>query len=57
MIQDFRQSSEALRLSQVSKMLRQLSGQIQVTARLLKDKKYAFNLCLFRRDQGPHTLC
>ena len=28
MMQDFRQSSEAVDLSQVSKMLRQLSGQI-----------------------------
>ena len=28
MMQDFRQSSEAVRLSQVSKMLRQLTGQI-----------------------------
>ena len=48
-MQDFWQSSEAVGLSQVRKMLRQLTGQI-----LLRYKNTY--LRLFRPDQGPHTV-
>ena len=45
-MQDFRQSSEAISLSQVSKMLRHsLNYKIRHT-----------HLRLFRPDQGPHTV-
>ena len=53
MMQYFRQSSEALRLSQVSKMLRQLTGQI--SAHYSSSKIRNTHLRLFRPDQGPHT--
>ena len=54
MMQDFRQSSEAVGLSQVSKMLRQLSGQI--SAYYFSSKIRNTHLRLFRPDQGPHTV-
>ena len=46
MMHDFRQSSEALRLSQVSKMLLQLSGQI--SAHCSSSEIRNTHLCLFR---------
>ena len=46
---DFRQSSEALRLSQVSKMLLQLSGQI--SAHCSSSEIRNTHLCLFRPDR------
>ena len=49
MMHDFRQSSEALRLSQVSKMLLQLSGQI--SARCSSSEIRNTHLCLFRPDR------
>ena len=50
MMQDFRQSSEAVALSQVSKMSRQL------TPHYSSSKKINTHLPLFfRPDQGPHT--
>ena len=55
MMHDFRQSLEAFRLSQVSKMLRQLSGQI--SAHCSSSKIRNTHLCLFRPDQGSHTVC
>ena len=36
MMQDFRQSPEAVGFSQVSKMLRQLTGQFKLTTLLLR---------------------
>ena len=53
MIQVFRQSLEAVGLSQVCKMLRQLTGQI--IAHYSSSKIRKTHLCLFRLDQGPHT--
>ena len=47
MIRDFWQSSEAVGLSQVSKMLRQLTGQI--SAHYLSSK-------IRSPDQGPHIV-
>ena len=49
MMHDFRQSSEALRLSQVSKMLLQLSGQI--SAHCSSSEIRNTHLCLFRLDR------
>ena len=54
MIQDFWQSSEAVGLSQVSKMLRQLTGQI--SAHYPSSKIRKTHLRLFRPHQGPHTV-
>ena len=54
MMQDFRQSSEAVGFSQVSKMLRQLTGQI--SAHYSSSKIRNTHLPLFRLDQGPHTV-
>ena len=54
MMQDFWQCSEAVSLSQVSKMLRQLSGQI--SAHCSSSKIRNIHLSLFRPDQGPHTV-
>ena len=48
MIHDFRQSSEALRLSQVSRMLLQLSGQI--SAHCSSEIRNTHS-CLFRPDR------
>ena len=57
MMQNFRQSSEAVGLSQVSKMLRQLTGQISARYSSSKrQKKINTRLRLFRPDQGPHTV-
>ena len=47
MMHDFRQSSEALRLSQVSKMLLQLSGQISAHCSS-SEIRNTLHLCLFR---------
>ena len=49
MMHDFRQSSKALRLSQVSKMLLQLSGQI--SAHCSSSEIRNTHLCLFRPDR------
>ena len=49
MMHDFRQSSEALRLSQVSKMLLQISGQI--SAHCSSSEIRNTHLCLFRPDR------
>ena len=54
MMQDFGQSSEAVGFSQVSKMLRQLTGQI--SAHYSSSKIRNTHLPLFRPDQGPHTV-
>ena len=54
MMQDFRQSSEAVGLSQVSKMLEQLTGQI--SAHHSSSKIRNTHLPLFRTDQGQHTV-
>ena len=54
MIRDFWQSSEAVGSSQVSKMLRQLTGQI--SAHYPSSKIRNTHLRLFRSDQGPHTV-
>ena len=54
MMQVFRQSLEAVGLSQVCKMLRQLTGQIP--AHYSSSKIRNTHLCLFRLDQGPHTI-
>ena len=54
MIQDFWQSSEAVGLSQVSKMLRQLTGQI--SAHYPSSEIRNTHLRLFRPNQGPHTV-
>ena len=51
MMQDFRQSSETIGLSQVSKMLRQPTGQI--SAHHFSSKIITSHL---RPDQGPHTV-
>ena len=54
-MQDFRQSSEAVGLSQVSKLLRQLTGQI--SAHYYSSKMgNTGHLLRFRPDQGPHTV-
>ena len=53
MIQVFRQSLEAVGLSQVCKMLRQLTGQI--IAHYSSSKIRKTHLCLSRLDQEPHT--
>ena len=49
MMHDFRQSSKALRLSQVSKMLLQLSGQI--SAHCSSSEIRNTHLCLFHPDR------
>ena len=49
MMHDFRQSLEALRLSEVSKMLLQLSGQI--SAHCSSSEIRNTHLCLFRSDR------
>ena len=54
MMQDFWQCSEAVGLSQVSKMIRQLSGQI--SAHCSSSKIRNTHLSLFHPDQGPHTV-
>ena len=54
MMQDLRQSSEALCFSLVSKMLRQLTGQI--SAHYSSSKIRNTHLRLFRPDRGPHTV-
>ena len=54
MMQDFRQSSEAVDLSQVSNMLRELTGQILAHYSSFEIKNT--HLRLFRPDQGPHTV-
>ena len=54
MMQDFRQSSEAVGLSQVSKILRQLTGQI--SAHYSSSRIRNTHLRLFRPDQEPHLL-
>jgi len=53
MTQDLRQSSEAVGLSQVSKMLRQLTGQISAH---YSSSKINTHLRLFRPDEGPHAV-
>ena len=53
-MQGFWQSSEAVGLLQVSKMLRQLTGQI--SAQYSSSKIKNTHLRLFRPDQGPHTV-
>ena len=55
MMQDFRQSSEAVGLSQVSKLLRQLTGQISAHYSSSKMRNTG-HLRRFRPDQGPHTV-
>ena len=50
MMHDFRQSSDALRLSQVSKMLLQLSGQISAHCSS-SEIRNTLHLCLFRPDR------
>ena len=50
MMHDFRQSSETLRLSQVSKMLLQLSGQIPAHCSC-PEIRNTLHLCLFRPDR------
>ena len=54
MMQDFRQSSEAVGFSQISKMLRQLTGQI--SANYSSSKVRNTHLRLFRPGQGPLTI-
>ena len=54
MMHDFRQSSEAVGLPQVSKMLQQLTGQI--SAHYSTSKIRNIHLRLFRPDQGPYTV-
>ena len=54
MMQDFRQSFEAVGLSQVSKMLRQSTGQISAHCSSSKIKNT--HLRLFRLDQGPRAV-
>ena len=53
-MQDFQQSSEAFGLSQVSKMLQQLTGQI--AAHYSSSKMRNTHLRPFRPDQGPHSV-
>ena len=55
MMQDFRQSSEGVGSSQVSTILRQLTGQI--SAHYSSSNIRNTHLRLFRPDQGPHLLC
>ena len=55
MMQDFRQSSEVVGSSQVSTILRQLTGQI--SAHYFSSKIRNAHLRLFRSHQGPHLLC
>ena len=55
MMQHFRQSSEAVGLLQVSKMLRQLPGR-QISVHYSSFKIRNTHLRLFRPDQGPHTV-
>ena len=55
MMQDFRQSSEAVGSSQVSTILQQLTGQI--SAHYSSSKIRNTHSRLFRPDQGPHLLC
>ena len=50
----FSQSPEAVGLSQVTKMLRQLTGQI--SAHYSSSNKRKTHLRFFRPDQGPHTV-
>ena len=52
-MQDFRQGSEAVGLSQVRKVLRQLTGQI--TVHFSSSKIRNTHLSLFHPDQGPHV--
>ena len=55
-MQDFRQGSEAVGLSQIRKVLPQLTGQI--TVRYSSCKIRNTHLSLFHPDQGPHVpLC
>ena len=54
MMQHFRQSSEAVGLSQVSKMLRQLTGQI--SAHYSSSKIRNTHLRPFRPNQGQHIV-
>ena len=54
MMQDFRQSSEVVGLAQVSKMLRQTTGQI--SAHYSSSKIRNTHLRLFRPDQRLHTV-
>ena len=54
MMHDFRQSLEAVGLPQVSKMLRQLTGQISAYYSSSKIRKTP--LRLFRPDQGRHAV-
>ena len=54
MVQDFWQRSEAVGLSQVSKLLQQLRGLI--SAHHSSSKITNTHLRLFRPDQGPHTV-
>ena len=51
-MQDFRQGSEGVGLSQVRKVLRQLTGQI--TVHYSSSKIRNTHLSLFHPDQGPH---
>ena len=53
-MKDFWQSSEAVSLSQVSEMLRQLTGQI--SAHFSSSKIRNTHLRLFHPDQGPYTV-
>ena len=53
-IQDFWRSSDAVGLSQVSKVFRLLTGQI--SAHYPSSKIRNSYLRLFRPDQGPHTV-
>ena len=52
-MQDFRQGSEAVGLSQVRKVLQQLTGQITVHYSSCKIRNT--HLSLFHPDQGPHV--
>ena len=54
MMHDFRQSLEPVGLPQVSKMLRQLTGQISAYYSSSKIRKT--HLRLFRPDQGPQAV-
>ena len=54
MMHDFRQSSEAVGLPQVSKMLRQFTRQISAHYSTFKIRN--IHLRLFRPDQGPYTV-
>ena len=50
MMQDFRQSSEAVNLSQVSKMLRQLAGQISAQYSPSKIRKLIYVFFVQTKD-------